>query len=231
MLVQMHRHMRWIMWTIVILVTVTFLFFGMYPSASGGRTVAKVDGYVIGSDDVNRAYQQMAENYRSILKDKFTDDLAKALRSQALQDLIQNRLLVREAERRGFRVGDEELQGYIAQVPAFMNQGRFDQRSYEYALGSINMTPAVFEASQREYLVRQKLVGLIEDGVGDPNDNELSSAYAARNPKAKKGDYEKAEASFRQSYLAEKRREALNAFVKGLMNRATITISGQAMGS
>ena len=50
MLQSMHKHMKWIMWAIVVLVTVTFMFFGIYPSSVSGRTVAKVDGYVISSD-------------------------------------------------------------------------------------------------------------------------------------------------------------------------------------
>jgi peptidyl-prolyl cis-trans isomerase D len=231
MLEQMHKHMKWIMWAIVVLITVTFLFFGIYPSTSSGRTVAKVDGYVIGSDDVNRVYLNMAENYRKILKDQFNENFSQLLRKQALQELIQNRLLVQEAERQGLKVSDEELQSYLMQIPAFINQaGKFDHQAYEYALRNINMTPAVFEANQREYLLRQKLERLVEDGVA-VIDAELPAAYAAKNPKAKKGEFEKSRESFKQTLLAEKRREALNAYVKGLMSKATIRINEQAMPS
>jgi len=231
MLEQMHRHMKWIMWTIVVLITVTFLFFGIYPSSVSGRTVAKVNGYVIGSDDVNRVYQNMVENYRRILKDQFNEGFSQVLRKQALQELIQARLLVQEAERMGMRVSDSEIQSYIMQIPAFTNQqGKFDQRNYEYALRNINMTPAVFEASQREYLLRMKLERLVEDAVA-VTDSEVSSAYAAKNPKAKKGDFEKNREAFGQTYLAEKKREALNAFVKGLMGKATISVNERSMGS
>ena len=47
MLEQMRKHMTWMMWVIVALITVTFLFFGIYPSTGGGRTAATVDGDVI----------------------------------------------------------------------------------------------------------------------------------------------------------------------------------------
>jgi peptidyl-prolyl cis-trans isomerase D len=224
MLEQMHRHMKWIMWTIVILVTVTFLFFGIYPSSSTGRTAAKVDGYAISADEVNRVYQNMAENYRQILKDQFNENIATMLRRQALQELIRNRLLVQEADRRDLSVSDDELQAYIMQIPAFVSQsGKFDQRAYERALQTVNMTPAVFEASQREYLLRRKLERLVEDSIA-VTDAELPAAYSAKNPKAKKGEFEKNKESFRQTYLAEKQREALNAFVTGLMSKASIEI-------
>ncbi len=176
MLEQMHKHMKWIMWTIVVLVTVTFLFFGIYPSTMSGSTVAKVDGYAISSEEFNQVYRNMYENYRQILKDQFTDSFAQTIRKQALQELIQNRLLIQESERRGFKIGDDELQSYIMQMPAFNNQGRFDQRIYERTLQNVNITPAVFEANQREFLLRQKLERLIEDNVV-VTEQELAAAY------------------------------------------------------
>jgi L-arabinose isomerase len=227
MLEQMHKHMKWIMWGIVVLITVTFLFFGMYPSSVSGRTVARVDGYVITADEVNRVYRNMEENYRKILKDQFNENFAKILRTQALRELVQNRLLVREAERIGLSVPDGELQAYITQIPAFRDQGRFSRQAYEYALDRINMTPAVFEANQREYLLRQKLEQLVQDGVA-VTDAELPAAYASRNPKAKPGDFEKNKENFRKTYLAEKQKAAVDAFVRDLENKASIKISDKA---
>ena len=230
MLQSIHKNMKWIMWAIVILVTVTFMFFGIYPSSVSGRTVAKVDGYVISADDLNRVYRNMEENYRQIMKDQFNQDFAKLLRTQALRELVQNRLLVQEADRVGLRVTDEELQSYLMQIPAFLVQGKFDKRVYEGALRNINMTPALFEANQREYLLRQKLERLVEDGVA-VTDAELPAAYASKNPKAKPGDFEKNKINFKQTYLAEKQRDALDAFVKNLGNKATITIDDKALAS
>ncbi len=226
----MHKHMKWIMWAIVVLVTVTFMFFGIYPSSVSGRTVAKVDGYVISSDDLNRVYRNMEETYRQLMKDQFNENFAKTLRGQALRELVQNRLLVQEADRVGLRVTDEELQSYIMQIPNFLDRGKFNRRAYENALLNINMTPALFEANQREFLLRQKLERLIEDGVA-VTDAELSAAYASKNPKAKPGDFEKNKVAFRQTFLAEKQKAALDAFVKGLTNKAVITIEDKAFAS
>ena len=81
MLESMRKHMTWMMWLIVGLITVTFLFFGIYPSNVGGQTVAKVGDYVIASDEFNRVYRNMYENYRQLLKDQFNDAMAKNLKS------------------------------------------------------------------------------------------------------------------------------------------------------
>ncbi|HTP04469.1 MAG TPA: SurA N-terminal domain-containing protein [Nitrospirota bacterium] len=228
MLESMRKHMSWMMWIIVGLVTVTFLFFGIYPSATSGRTVAKVDGYVITSDELNRVYKNMYESYRQVLKEQFDENFAKSIKSQALRELIAHRLLIEEAQRVGLRVSDEELQAYIMRIPAFNIDGKFDKKSYDFYLDRINMTPAMFESSQREYLLRQKLERLVEDGVS-VTDAELSAAYASKNLKAKPRDFEKNKAVFRQTYLAEKRREALNAFVKGLQNKASVQINEKVL--
>ena len=69
MLESIHKHMSWIMWAIVVLITVTFLFFGIYPSNVSGRSVAKVGGEVITLDEYNRVYRTMYDNYKQVLKD------------------------------------------------------------------------------------------------------------------------------------------------------------------
>lgn len=230
MLIQIHKHMKWIMWAIVVLITVTFLFFGIYPSDIGGRAVAKVGGDVITADEFNRAYRNLYDNYKELLKDQFNESFAKGLKSQALQELIVNRLLVQEAGHLGLRVSDSELQAVIMKIPAFARDGRFDKMAYERTLDRINVKPAAFEASQREYLLRQKMEQLVKDGVM-ATDAELAAAYQQKNPKAKAGEFEKGKDSFRRTYLEEKRNDAMTAFVRGLQGRTTIKIYEKSMAS
>ncbi|HEY6012305.1 MAG TPA: SurA N-terminal domain-containing protein [Nitrospirota bacterium] len=228
MLESMRKHMTWMMWVIVGLITVTFLFFGIYPSDIGGRAIAKVGGDVITADEFNRAYRNMEENYRQLLKDQYNDKFASGLKSQALQELVVSRLFVQEANRIGLTVSDEELQASIVQMPAFARDGRFDRRIYEAVLDRVNMTPAAFEAGQRDYLVRQKLERLVRDGVM-VTDSELTAAYQQQNPKAKPGDFEKNREAFRQTYLAGKQRDALTVYIRTIQDKTKITINDKAM--
>lgn len=221
MLEQMRKHMNWIMWIILVLVIISFLFFGIYPASDGRGEAAVVNGDVITATELNRTYQNMAETYRQIFKDQFNDAMMKTLRQQALRDLVQGRLLVQEAERIGLTVSDEELQAAIMRTPAFQSGGTFDKAAYDRYLDYINVKHGVFEESQRRSMLRQKIEQVIEDGV-DATDEELKAAYASRNPKAKAGDYEKNRESFRQSYLAEKKRDAVNAYVQNLYAKGTI---------
>ncbi len=228
MIEWLRKHMVWMMWIIVGLITVTFLFFGVYPSSQGGRVAAKVGDYVISSDDVNQAYRNLYDNYRELLKDKFTPEIEKSLRAQALQELIVNRLLVEEAGRLGLTVSDEELQTAILNMPGFSRNGRFDKQVYDGILSRINMTPAVFEAKQREFIMREKLERLVRDSVV-VEDSELKAAYLTKNPTAKTGDFEKNREAFRQTILAEKQRDALNALIKNIQNRIPVTVDKKGL--
>ena len=228
MLESIHKHMNWIMWAIVVLITVTFLFFGIYPSDIGGRSVAKVGGDVITADEFNRVYRNLYDNYKQLLKDQFNESYVKSLKSQALQELVVGRLLVQEADRVGLRISDEELQAVIMKMPSFSRDGKFDRKIYDRILDQINMKPAAFEASQREFMLRQKLEQLVKDGVV-VNDAELAAAYQQRNPKAKPGEFEKNKGMFKQTLLAEKQRDAVTAYVRGIQSRTKITIDDKAI--
>jgi peptidyl-prolyl cis-trans isomerase D len=230
MLASIHKHMKWLMWSIVILVTVTFMFFGIYPSHVGGGTVANVGGDVISNDDFNRVYRNMHETYRNILKDQFNETMAKDIKRQALRELITDRLLVQEAERVGLKVSDDELQAAIMREPAFSRNGKFDKKQYERVLDGISMKPALFEANQRGLLLRRKLEQLVKDSVV-VTESELAVAYQQRNPKAKSSDFEKNRESFRQMYLAGKQREELAAFIKAINDKTAITINEKLFAS
>jgi len=230
MIEWIRKHMGWMMWIIVGLVTVTFLFFGMYPSSVGGKAVAKVGGTVITADEVNRVYRNLYDTYKDVLKDKMNETVDKSLRMQALQELIVDRLLVEEAEHMGLQVTDQELQETIRTMPAFSRNGRFDKQTYDGVLNRINMTPAAFESRQREFLLRQKVEHLVRDSVS-VEDAELSSAYQQRNPGAKPGDFEKNKSVFKQTYLAEKQRDALTVFLRHVQERIPVKIDEKGLAS
>ncbi len=227
MIEWIRKHMGWMMWVIVGLVTVTFLFFGIYPSSVGGKAVAKVGGVVITNDDVNRVYQNLYDTYKDALKDKFNDSVEKSLRSQALTELIVNQIFVDEAKNLGLQVTDRELQANIMKMPGFSQNGRFDKQTYERILERVNMTPAAFEADQRDFILRQKMEQLVRDSVM-VEDAELSSAYQRENPKAKPGDFEKDKDTFRQTYLAEKQKDALTVFLRNAETRIPVKIEDKA---
>jgi peptidyl-prolyl cis-trans isomerase D len=213
--------MNWIMWTILVLIIVSFLFFGIFPSNGDRGSAASVNGEVITSNELNRVYRNMVETYRQIFKDQFNDSMADTLRKQALRDLIENRLMVQEAKHLGLRITDEEVQTAIMSVPQFQVDGRFSRQRYLDYLDYVNLKPSAFEESQRDQMLQQKLARIIEDGV-DVTPDEVAAAFAKRSSKGKKGDFEKEKDAIAKSLLEEKKRAALEAYVQGLYRKAEI---------
>ncbi len=113
-------------------------------------------------------------------------------------------------------------------MPSFARDGRFDKQIYERILDQINMKPAAFEASQREFLLRQKLEQIVKDGVMI-TDAELAASYRQKNPKAKPGEFEKNKETFKQMVLAEKQRDAMTAYLRGIQSRTTVKIDEKAI--
>ena len=125
-------------------------------------------------------------------------------------------------------MSDEELQASIIQMPAFSTNGKFDKRVYDRILDRVNMTPAAFETSQREMLLRQKMEYLIRDGVS-VSAAELAVAYNKQNPKAKPGDFEKNRDSFAQTYLAGKQRDALTVALREIEKKIPVVVDEKAV--
>ncbi len=80
---------------------------------------------------------------------------------KVLDRLIDEKALQLAAERSGVVVGDAAVREYIATIPAFQADGRFDENRYRLALASQvpARTPAQFEALVRESL-QQSLIPL-----------------------------------------------------------------------
>jgi hypothetical protein len=90
------------------------------------------------------------------------------------------------------------------------------------------MKPAAFEANQREFLLRQKLERLVKDGVV-VTDAELAASYQQKYPNAKPGEFEKNRETFKETVLAEKQRDEMTAYLRGIQSRTTIKIYDKAI--
>ena len=158
-------------WLIKILlgaIVIVFVFWGVgsFRAQRTGR-VALVNGDQITMDEYRDAYNNLIEQYRQRFGNNLNEETIKMLqvRKQALNQLIDNRLLVQEARRLKFRVSDKELAGAIMAIGAFQNAGVFDNRLYKNALGRIRMTPEEFEVAQRDAMLIEKLSTFITSAV------------------------------------------------------------------
>ena len=172
-----------IFWMIIIV----FVFWGVGIMMAGGDKVnvaATVDDEVISTQEYGRTYERMQQVYRQLYRENFTPQIAAQLnlRQRALDDLVTDRLLKREAARLGLQVSDDEVREAILGIPGFQADGRFDRQRYLVSLRASRVSPAEFEESQRETLLIGKLESLLTDGV-HASDQEIRDLFVLENEK------------------------------------------------
>jgi peptidyl-prolyl cis-trans isomerase D len=158
------------------LIVVVFVFWGFegFQSDRSGR-VGVVNGEAITLDEYRQAYNNLLERYRQQYGGQLNDEFIEMLqlREQALDSLVNQKLMELEAKRLDFRVPDQELAEYIRSIEAFHSEGVFDSGRYREILGRIRMTPEQFEQQQRMSLLIQKLREFIIGNVKVSDDEAM----------------------------------------------------------
>lgn len=188
MLGFMRKHSRSSFIKIIFWVLIAvFVFWGVGVMVAGGDKInvaATVDGEPISLQTYARAHERMQRVYRELYKENLSPQLLAQLNlgQRALDDLVTEMLLKREAARLGLQVTDDEVREAILDIPAFQDGVRFDRNRYLQMLRASRLTPTEFEESQRETLLVTKLEGLLTDGL-TASDQEVTNLYTLENEK------------------------------------------------
>ena len=196
MLDRMRRHSNWLKWSLA-LVCLSFVLFyipdflrgATGADAAAADTVAVVNGHEIRADEFRRSYQAQMQAYRGAYGGQMNEQLLKQLGidQQILQQLVDERAALAEAERVGVKVSDAEVAQRIYAIPAFQENGAFiGQARYQQLLSSQSppLNTAEFEESVRRSLVTDKLRASVTDWLS-VSDKELQDEYRRRNDKVK----------------------------------------------
>ena len=169
MLQFMRKHAQsWLIKVLLGLIIVVFvLYFGSTRWREPAEAVVTVGDRVIAFGDYRKEYQNLLDMYRQRLGANLTEDVVKSLnlKQQALDNLVNQAVLMMKAEEMGIRVSDEEVRAVIAMQPAFQRDGVFDARRYEQLLRYQRMSPEEFEALQKKSLMTAKLQDIFRQGV------------------------------------------------------------------
>src|SRR2546426_5935206 len=168
MLDRMRRHRNWLKWSLGLVCLAFVIFYipdflrGTGADAASGDTVARVGGHDITAGEFRRVYQAQLQAYRSAYGGQMNDQLLKQLgvERQILQQMIEERAALAEANRLKIRVSDEEVRQRILAIPAFQENGQFiGEQRYSQLLAAQRppMTPADFEENVRRSLTVEKL--------------------------------------------------------------------------
>lgn len=187
----MRRHRRWLfgfLWLVILAFIILYI-----PAFQGdeeqglGLTVAQVADRKITLGEYQRSYQRQRQMYQSMYQGRMNDEMLRrlGLEEQALQGLVDERILVLEAERLGIRVDDETLKQRLATAPEFQQDGRFLGASeIRKRLERSGVTVKEFEESFRNGILRERLVALVTDSV-HVSEAEAEKEFRRRNEQVK----------------------------------------------
>jgi peptidyl-prolyl cis-trans isomerase D len=146
-----------------------------------GDAVATVNGEAIPIERYQRRYQAYLDAYSRVYRDRFSPTLAEqlGLPQQAVNDLVQEAVVVQRAHAEGLEVSDEELNAQIQAVPAFAENGRFSLARYQEFLRRRGMSASAFENDVRRELTRMKVETAVKGGI-KVSDLELERAFTLR---------------------------------------------------
>jgi peptidyl-prolyl cis-trans isomerase D len=195
MLDRMRQHRGWLKWSLALVVLSFVIFYipeflrSTGADATAGEAVANVDGHEITAGEFRRTYQAQLQAYRTSYGANMSEQLLKQLGidQQILQQLVEERAALAEAERLGIRATDEEVRQRIFSMPAFQENGAFiGEQRYQQLLRMQRppLSPSDFEDSVRRSIAVDKLRATVTDWLSVA-DQELEQEYRRRNDKVK----------------------------------------------
>ena len=145
---------------------------------------AKINGSPISMIDYQRSYENIYRMYQNLYGEAFTPAIEKTLnlRKVALDSLIDQTLLLQEAERMKLKVGKQEIVEAIAKISAFQANGAFNRDQYVQVLRAQRLTPDEFETMQERELLVEKARQSLEGGAA-ASDADIEAEYKERNEK------------------------------------------------
>jgi len=195
MLDRMRRHKNWLKWSLI-LVCLAFVVFYIPdflapPTTDLAATdaVAVVNGEEITGTEFRRAYLAQMNTYRTAGGTGMTEQVLRQLGidQQVLQQMVDERAALAEAQRLGITVTDEEVRQRILLLPIFQENGAFvGEDRYVQFLAAQNppISPAEFEESMRRALVVDKLRATVTDWLSVTN-AEVEDEFRRRNERVR----------------------------------------------
>jgi peptidyl-prolyl cis-trans isomerase D len=168
---------------VVVAFVLTSVYVGSMSGGAGNRgdAVATVNGETIPVERYQRRYQAYLDAYSRVYRERFSPTLAEqlGLPQQAVNDLVQEAVVVQRARAEGLEVTDEELNAQIQAVPAFAENGRFSLPRYQEFLRRRGVSATAFENDVRRELTRMKVETTVKAGI-KVSDPELERAFTLR---------------------------------------------------
>jgi len=172
------RNNKMIAQAILGLIALTFVFFGIegyMRDGTGSGDVASIGGIKISQQQFQQELRERQEKLRAQMGTLFDPKVMDTpeIRRGVLDEMINQRLFMLEAQKNRLMIDDETLRKTIASIPSFQQDGKFSAALYERIIQAQGMNGPMFEAQFRQDLMIQQLVetlgrsGFAANSVGE----------------------------------------------------------------
>lgn len=183
------KHLHWVLWIVIAaFIGIEFGVFGNLNNVDMAGNAATVGDAAVSMGEFEQAYRNLENRYREMLGDQWSTEMAEQLgvARQALDQAVNSKVIMMEAERLGLRVTDEEVREQILEFPVFREaDGSFvGPDVYDRILRQNGFTSDSFEAGVREDLLIQKMSQILQQNVF-VSDAEVEEAYRRQVERAR----------------------------------------------
>jgi len=192
------HQLKWILLAVVGSFILGFVFIDMgLGGAAAGRTAdktyaARVNGETITASDFNRGLKNAEEQYKQMYGGNFSPELeaAMGLDRKVLEELIDQRLMLQEAQRLKLQASPDEVRRLLLKIPVLNQGGHWngDELYHRYVQFNGFASPAEYE----DALARDITVSKIESAI---------SNSIVVSPKAADAEYRRNSENARIKYL------------------------------
>jgi peptidyl-prolyl cis-trans isomerase D len=183
----MRKHARsWLIKVALGGIIIVFIFWYGWSGPGDQRRnyAASVNGTIISDSLFTSLYESEMAKLRLRFKGAIPSELLDKLnlKEKVLDSLVDQTLLMQEAQRLGMYVTTEDVVASIRSNPLFQRNGGFDPALYRAYLDAIRLPPEVFEDNQRRQLIAVELAQVLTDGVKTDPD-EIKRLWHFQNDK------------------------------------------------
>ncbi len=167
MITWMQKHKKYLIITIwistIAFVGAGFVGWGQYDYGDKAGSVAKVGSIEISMGELQKSYSNLYAQYSQMFQGEFDEEKAKSfgLKSQALNQLTQQALVLNLAKSYNLEVSDAELLNEIRTQDYFLKDGVFDKELYKEILLRNKLSTKEYEAGLKKELLIKKTLKLL----------------------------------------------------------------------
>ncbi|WP_455199629.1 SurA N-terminal domain-containing protein, partial [Kaarinaea lacus] len=172
------RAQGWLAAVIVGLLIIPFALWGIneYFGAGGQVVVANVNDTEINQRDFQEAFYDQRARMQQMLGEQYDSRVFdEQIKQRTIKELVDQELLIQNADDVGYRVSDETVAATIRSIDAFREDGAFSNELYQQQLQAQGENPSMFESRVK----RMMLISQLPDGLGSTvlvTDNDIDEA-------------------------------------------------------